>query len=47
MPTEAEKAIAMNTVISSTHDQIQKLLAEMSKAKDALSQTELAARPCF
>jgi hypothetical protein len=32
MPTEAEK---MNTVIRSTHDQIQKLLAEMSKAKDA------------
>ena len=32
MATEAEK---MNAVITSTHEPIQKLLAEMSKAKDA------------
>jgi hypothetical protein len=41
MPTEVEK---MNTVISSTHDQIQKLLAEMSKAKDPKQKKGFAAQ---
>jgi hypothetical protein len=39
MATEAEK---MNTVIQSTHQQIQKLLAEMSKAKDAKAKKNFA-----